>query len=360
MVSDGYLHDVLHGAAPFRYRAGIERLLAVTEPAPHFVVLPAVEALSFPYLHLRLTATADHPTAVATASGVAAQAFTPDDHPAVAAPPRVLGSPSPPAAPQSGVDADRGAEHLRPPDSTADRPPESAHHEPAQTGTRTPPPLPPSGIGAPAQAMAASTPPEPGAPTAAATPVLETPQPQRHPGPPREPAEPSGRPTRVLPPAVYPTDTWTLPDAADPPALSSPPAAEPIEMASAPSTTTTPWPASPEHPLAGPLAGPVPPGAPPPRRPSVGPAVSVPGPSPHPADTAPAPAAPSPPRSRPGISDAVAPPAEMSAAAGTTPADPPEAHYSVQVSPDIDDAIPLAPAYWIRKHSHRLRPRILR
>ena len=84
MVSDGYLHDVLHGAAPFRYRAGIERLLAVTEPAPHFVVLPAVEALSFPYLHLRLTATADHPTAVATASGVAAQAFTPDDHPAVA------------------------------------------------------------------------------------------------------------------------------------------------------------------------------------------------------------------------------------------------------------------------------------
>jgi hypothetical protein len=50
----------------------------------------------------------------------------------------------------------------------------------------------------------------------------------------------------------------------------------------------------------------------------------------------------------------------MSAVAGNTAADPPDAHYSVQVSPGIEDAIPLAPAYWIRKHSHRLRPRILR
>jgi len=142
MVSDGYLHGVLHDAAPLRYRAGIERLLAVTEPAPHFVVLPAVEALSFPYLHLRLTGMADHPMAVATASGVAAQVFTPDDHPAFTAPPPALGSPSPPAAAGSSGGADRTTEHVRPSDSTADRPPEPAPHEPAPTGSRTAPPLP--------------------------------------------------------------------------------------------------------------------------------------------------------------------------------------------------------------------------
>jgi hypothetical protein len=361
MVSDGYLHGVLHDAAPLRYRAGIERLLAVTEPAPHFVVLPAVEALSFPYLHLRLTGMADHPMAVATASGVAAQVFTPDDHPAFTAPPPALGPASPPAAAGSSGGADRTTEHVRPSDSTADRPPEPAPHEPAPTGSRTAPPLPPSGIGAPAHAMAASTPPEPSAPAPVATPVLETPLPQRHSGPPREPVEPSGHAARVLPPAVVPTDTWTLPDTPHLPTVSSPSAERPIEMASAPTTTTPPRPAPHERLLAGPLAGTAPPGAAPVRNPSIATAVSVPVPGPHPAGTAPAPAAPTPSRSRPGTSDAFAPSAEMSAvAAGNTPADPPDAHYNLQVSPDIEDAIPLAPAYWIRKHSHRLRPRILR